>query len=696
MASPERTPSSTHNSHLKLPVKRSLSGKCVRPNPQYANESSSNQASLSQASIPLRNSSRSSALGIACANEQYQCFLREYSHEDIIKGHELAKHEGLFDLLRSLTHDYEVADIYTGLKFAKDGALDFFDAFKKFRGSEVLECRRAVIDSSEGNPDTWRDSGYDSRPPSELRCSTSSTTLLASLPGTSQSSTYSSFTRHAQQQDPLLINEVANPDSSPGPVSDFRRLQPFSSPRHLHTPYDPPTGSTSHSPGETTKNPQPREFECTYCIKEFVRPGDCLNHEEAYHNQEKKWICPHCVFQAETKNGCSRHHRLAHRCQSCGLKERVEILSKPKTACACPYCGRLFEGDASFDERLSHVDLIHYKGDEPKRRSDLDHTKMILSLLCRKELSGPWKIFISEKSKHSLTWAPEKARAIVPELEKGIFPNGVHHMLQKVYNMSTEASVQLDKSQECTEPCQSSNSTTRFPIHSALFVSDCSFDPPAHVGAGTAPLDHRDLPMQSLPERGGADLSITAINNTPSDPSGLSSHRKSNGASGSQHGITYRRPAVPALGPRSSIPSQKLDRPPILNPTYHLRQDVFMGSENPRAEPLPSENRRREGIIDNEAVLVLQPAPYSRETLDKNFVRMQDVETYSTAPLSELGIGSDPSTDSFTQGLPPASICETHSDIESRPPASPLPWPQRRRPRTEQPQDYPANFMNID
>ena len=493
-----------------------------------------------------------------------------------------------------------------------------------------------------------------------------------------------------------MINEVANLDSSPGPVSDFRRLQPFSSPRHLHTPYDPPTGSTSHSPGETTKNPQPREFECTYCIKEFVRPGDCLNHEEAYHNQEKKWICPHCVFQAETKNGCSRHHRLAHHCQSCGLKERVEILSKPKTACACPYCGRLFEGDASFDERLSHVDLIHYKGDEPKRRSDLDHTKMILSLLCRKELSGPWKIFISEKSKHPLTWAPEKAKAIVPELEKGIFPNGVHHMLQKVYDMSTEASVQLDKSQECTEPCQSSNSTTRFPIHSALFVSDCSFDPPAHVGAGTAPPDHRDLPMQSLPERGSADLGITAINNTSSNPSGLSSHRKSNGASGSQYGITYRRPAVPALGPRSSVPSQKLDRPPILNPTYHLRQDVFMGSENPRAEPLPSENRRREGIIDNEAVLVLQPAPYSRETLDKNFVRMQDLETYSAAPLSELGTGSDPSTDSFTQGLPPASICETHSDIESRPPASPLPWPQRRHPRTEQPQDYPANFMNID
>jgi hypothetical protein len=156
MASLEQTPSLTHhNSHLKLPVKRSLSGKCVRPNPQYANESSSNkaplsQASLSQASIPLRNSSRSSALSIACANEQYKCFLQEYSHEDIIKGHELASHGGLFDLLRILTHNYEAVDIYTGLKFAKDGALDFFDAFKKFCGSEVLECRRAAVNSSEG------------------------------------------------------------------------------------------------------------------------------------------------------------------------------------------------------------------------------------------------------------------------------------------------------------------------------------------------------------------------------------------------------------------------------------------------------------------------------------------------------------------------------------------------------------------
>ena len=150
MASPERTPLSTHhNSHLNLPVKRSLSGKCVRPNPQYANESSSSQASLSQPSFPLRNSSRSSALSIACANEQYQCFLREYSPEDIIKGHELANHKGLFDLLRN----HDAADIYAGLKFAKDGALNFFDAFKKFRGSEVLECRRAVSGNSEGTCD---------------------------------------------------------------------------------------------------------------------------------------------------------------------------------------------------------------------------------------------------------------------------------------------------------------------------------------------------------------------------------------------------------------------------------------------------------------------------------------------------------------------------------------------------------------
>ena len=154
MASLEQTPSSTHhNSHLKLPVKHSLSGKCVRPNPQFANESSSNQAPLSQPSFLLRNGSRSSALDIACANEQYQYFLREYRHEDIIKGHELAQHEGLFDLLRNLTHNYDTADIYAGLKFAEDGALDFFDAFKKFRGSEVLECRRAVSGNSEGTCD---------------------------------------------------------------------------------------------------------------------------------------------------------------------------------------------------------------------------------------------------------------------------------------------------------------------------------------------------------------------------------------------------------------------------------------------------------------------------------------------------------------------------------------------------------------
>ncbi|OCL07017.1 hypothetical protein AOQ84DRAFT_409662 [Glonium stellatum] len=440
MTSQEDFRSSSHvHSYLPLPVKRSLSGGRMRPNNWTSGERHAHQSQpCDSASFSGLSSKSSAALALASENETYYQFFQQYQDDDILKGYELACDKGFFNFLRQ----YSIEDINLGLRFAREGAMDFFEAFKIFRGSELLDCRHAILEAVGitlgRNSTSWRDSGYESRPLSEFRDSVASSSLLYESSRCSLSLPESSLTQDSQPRDNYLTGPLASAlPSYLGASAASPRLP--NSPLAALSPYEPSTESSQRSPLDVARNSQTRSFECMYCTKDFVRYGDCQNHEENQHSQRKEWICPHCDLQFKSKAGYDRHHKKSHRCQRCTATERVITLSEPKTSCACQYCGQLFEGEDSFVNRSAHVDSTHYRGEGRKTRSDLNHSGMINGLLGQKSLNKLWKQFMSDKGGVCLYWTPKNARALLEELEFGAFPNGIPSQIHKIYELATKS-----------------------------------------------------------------------------------------------------------------------------------------------------------------------------------------------------------------------------------------------------------------
>ncbi|OCK77373.1 hypothetical protein K432DRAFT_445373 [Lepidopterella palustris CBS 459.81] len=431
--------STLFNTNLIPPVKRSLSGGRARPNPRYIARPHLTHTRLPH-DPPIASpwsSTPSMVLAVALGMENYHRFFREYQVGEIMKGYELAQDSELFGVLRRFT----IEDIMLALKFSNDGALDFFEAFKDFRGSELLQCREAIVgDLGSRKVDGCRDSGYESRPPSEFRDS-----ICSTIPLSESSRSSLGLTNYATSQPQQLDLQS---DNGALTLSGSMKQSPFGDSlvdpkiglQPPQTLFDPPTESSLLSPLDTMRITQARLFECMYCAKDFVRYGDCLNHEENQHSQRKEWICPHCSQPFKSKGGYDRHHR-NHGCEKCTLSQRVITLSGPKRACACPYCGKLFEGVCSFGDRSTHVELAHYKGKQRKTRSDLDYTAMIKSLLQQKSLSESWNELIANKRGITLSWSAGNCRTLLEDLEFGNFPKGVQAHVQKVYEQATKSSL---------------------------------------------------------------------------------------------------------------------------------------------------------------------------------------------------------------------------------------------------------------
>lgn len=391
------------------------------------------------------------SLGTAYDNEMYQQFFRRYHIADIMRGYELAQDTNLFNVARK----YRDTDIRLLLKFVEDDALEFLEALKNLRGSDIIDLRDATFANtrratnnqasmlrlSRGShshrlSNTSRDSGYASRPSSEVEGLPTST---LDQPCKSNLANCSSLYGDALPIDTSFSSDF----SSPAYLAEARDQHSNSA----YTPQSPLSflGEPMASSPAATKPSVPRLFECMYCGQDFARYGYCLNHEGSYHNQRKKWICPHCDLPFNTKAGYVRHHR-GHGCQQCEEPERVEVLSDLKTACACPYCGALFEGTSCFAIRANHIKTTHYKGEGRKTRADMDYSKMIDALLSRKELSEPWKNFMETKPNVKLSWTPEKARDLVDDLEFGEYTNGIHDQLQRVYDLADKLELPFDVS----------------------------------------------------------------------------------------------------------------------------------------------------------------------------------------------------------------------------------------------------------
>ncbi|KAF2787496.1 hypothetical protein K505DRAFT_353801 [Melanomma pulvis-pyrius CBS 109.77] len=618
------------------------------------------------------NGSSAAALGIAYDNERFRQFFHRYNVAEIMRGYELAQDADLFAIARK----YRDIDLRLLLKFREDDALEFFEELKRCRGSDILECREAIVGTSQSVAkhqaslldlshrshsyrlsNASRDSGYESRPSSEIDgsmgFSLAYNTATPTPPHYSSSSTQGVLHEH-----PLPITNSFPSAPQPNLLGETHRSEHINNACFPHSPQWPPTESTASSPLDTAKPNRPRLFECMYCAHGFVRYGDCLNHEEKNHSQRKEWICPHCQVQSKTKAGHDRHHR-NHGCQQCTEPEEVVILSGPKTASACYYCGALFEGTDCFASRANHVKMAHYKGDVPKTRVDMDHSRMISSLLSQRGLSSSWELFMKRKPNVELSWTAENSRELVDALEFGEYPNGMLNQIQRIYDLADK--VENPPRSLPTETSGDGQIDQQIGIPKSLEVP-AVFTRPRTTGARLTDLDDGFMDSSRTSSAKTSDPRLKKVVTSPLSGEGQSYTDLVNGFDSSHDHSSSMRLAH--------------------QPSPQFRDDVFMGSRRHTHDSSDIMD-----ISQGSGSTSLTPAPrdptppsgsWAFWEMDDPLMRMEDIMTQqilvSSQPSSNVPAYTPPG---WEHALPPS--IQMAANTPPAPLGGALPWPPHRR-----------------
>jgi hypothetical protein len=137
-----------------------------------------------------------------------------------------------------------------------------------------------------------------------------------------------------------------------------------------------------------------KRYFCTACNKGFARKYDWKVHEQRYHEQQFQYPCPDCnqILYAETH--FRSHHRDAHGCAQCTHAKEVTREVDPRrrrTAWGCGFCAMLLD---DWEKRCDHISQ-HY--DDGMRRSDWDHSKVIIGLLGQPDVDSEWRSFLISK-----------------------------------------------------------------------------------------------------------------------------------------------------------------------------------------------------------------------------------------------------------------------------------------------------------
>jgi hypothetical protein len=625
--------------------------------------------------------STAAASSPAYHNERYRQFFQRYQVAEIMRGYELAQDSELFTILRT----YNGVDLRLLLKFREDDALEFFEGLKDFRGSDILEHREAIIAISKKEADNQgngphqthgsysyrlsnasRDSGYESRPSSEIDGSMGlSLDFMNPTPTPPHYvSPSTQGTIHGQHTNPISESFLSSPHSKS--CVESHQHDHLNSPYPPRSPQWPLSESATATPFDTSTSGRPRLFECMYCPQDFVRYGDCLNHEQANHSQRKEWICPHCRLPSKTKVGHGRHHR-NHRCQPCILPENVVTLSGPKTASACYYCGQLFEGNDCFASRATHIKAIHYKSGLQKTKADIDRSGMIMSLLSRTELSAHWKSFLQGKPNFKLSWSVENARELVDALEFGEHPNGTLEQIERVYELADKVHISTREhpTTEILDGQVDLNIVSATPLDTKIVHTRA-------IGPGISPQEHEEL-MDLAQDR-------------PTEPS------SSRSLSTLQRTREVLSSPLPDAGQDTSNAASDLDSRnyrPHSDRSHHwppppLRNDVFMGSR--RSTPSSSDHM---DLSPNDPLATLAPAPRNLTPpsglcafwdLDGSLMHMEDIMTQHILESSQTF--HNPSNIStytppgWENALPPSIEMATKAPS---PLGGALPWPPYRR-----------------
>ena len=154
-----------------------------------------------------------------------------------------------------------------------------------------------------------------------------------------------------------------------------------------------PAARPSARQRETELNDKKRYF-CTACNKGFARKYDWKVHEQRYHEQQCQYPCPDCNITLYAETHFRSHHRDAHGCSQCHHAKEVirEVEARHRrTAWGCGFCMELLD---DWEKRCDHVSQ-HY--DDGKKRSEWDHSKVILGLLRQTGIDEAWRQFLIAK-----------------------------------------------------------------------------------------------------------------------------------------------------------------------------------------------------------------------------------------------------------------------------------------------------------
>ena len=425
-----------------------------------------------------------------------------------------------------------------------------------------------------------------------------------------------------------------------------------------------------------------------YCNKGFAKPGNCLNHEKDQHSQKMNWKCGHpgCTAAFPTKRGYDDHHK-NHKCPKCPYEIHVEELSKPKTACACPYCGLLFEGNNSFMSRSDHMDEKHYRGEDRKTKADLDHSLMISSLLNRKEIKGAWELFLLDNRGVCMSWIPENTKKLLEELEFGVFHDDIISLLQKLYELADKTTPS-----GYTSPGNANGSSQPLISHTGS-RSHAPHDFPgkttqsATITTALEASTDQGSSCSHPPEQDEMEPMRHDMKKVVFGPEGALPNSQPSRA-------LYYDTAVPqgclntAACGSPSVPLAARPNYPILSShPSHLLQDVFMGSEDEhgvKIYPTHLSACSRGGSIEEVVNIALAPVPSPAPSLQilqaqasSSFVTMRDLEKEDDLLSSGLDLLPKITAGSLSRG--PTLITYHGATIASASqtpsPVTPFPWP---------------------
>ncbi|KAL9115579.1 MAG: hypothetical protein Q9187_007267 [Circinaria calcarea] len=176
--------------------------------------------------------------------------------------------------------------------------------------------------------------------------------------------------------------------------------------------------------------PSTRYF-CTSCDKDFGRKGDWKSHEKEFHEGQEEYTCTTCDKKYHAKHRFIRHHKKHHGGVDCPHAETSRFIFPKKRAWGCGFCG---ESLSTFDNRIDHI-AKHY--DAGLKRSEWNHSSMILGLLKQPDVVVPWSLLLGRAGVSdwsTCSWSKETTNELQHELELEGLKTG-DRLAMDAYNM---------------------------------------------------------------------------------------------------------------------------------------------------------------------------------------------------------------------------------------------------------------------